>query len=282
MELTFVGRIPRFLGSRTIKRLIISTICFVTQSNIHKTTIGKCTFRVQVNTEMERNAVLQGSYDSFAKQVCKRFISVDGTSIDVGANVGFWSCDMALNKTTGTVYSFEPSQRNFDALTSNIEQNKLGLRVKCFQCGLSSHEESRQLYKSSDYGSLSIHKPDVTVFSENMQCGTINLRSLDSFKQDFTSKVDFIKIDVEGYEFEVLSGAKELIFSDLPAVLFEVNAYYLVKSGVTLESILTVFPDCYNFYMLKDTRVETLNLRTLLKTTDLFDVLATPEVLSDC
>jgi FkbM family methyltransferase len=231
----------------------------------------------QVDTQTELSAVLNGNYDSFAKSVCSSFISPTGTCIDVGANIGFWSCYMAKLKSTGSVFSFEPSERNFQVLSENVKRNNLAQGVRAFKCGLSNLDEHRSLYRSSDYGSLSFEAPVEPPPTNQTIEGNIELRTLDSFLLDFDTRVELIKIDVEGYEYEVLSGGTKLIRSHHPTILFEVNAHYLLAKQISISSILDVMPNAYEHFILRDSYVEPLDPNMSLQPTDLFDVIATCE-----
>lgn len=278
MNLTFVARIPRFLGSRTIKNLLINCATSISRTTDHMTTVDGCRFMCQVDTQTERSAVLEGGYDNFPKKICTPFLTPEGTCIDVGANVGFWSCWFAQDKTTGLVYSFEPSQRNFTRLMGNVEINHLTHRIRGYRCGLSNSEEKRVLYRSSDYGSLSVEKPRENSATDSNNEGVVELRMLDSFLPDIETPVELVKIDVEGYEYEVIAGGKELIKRYKPAILFEVNAHYLLSKGVTLQSLVDLLPTEYSFYSLHGDHVRKLNCEMFLNPTDLFDVIATCDV----
>jgi FkbM family methyltransferase len=278
MNLSLVGRIPRFLGSRTVKNLLVNFVTKITGTTNHITTVDGCRFICQVDTQTERSAVLEGGYDDFPKKICEPFLTPEGTCIDVGANVGFWSCWFARVKTTGVVYSFEPSQRNFTRLMGNAELNQLARRIRGYRCGLSNSEETRVLYRSSDYGSLSVEKPTENSATDSNNEGVVELRMLDSFLPEINTPIEFIKIDVEGFEYEVIAGGIELIKRDKPAILFEVNAHYLLGKGVTLQSLVDLLPSEYSFYSLHGDHVRKLNCDMLLKPTDLFDVIATCDV----
>lgn len=278
MNLTLVARIPRFIGSRTIKNLLINCATYISGTNDHITNVDGCKFICQVDTQTERSAILEGGYDNFPKTICAPFLTPEGTCIDVGANVGFWSCWFARDKTTGVVYSFEPSQRNFTRLMCNVEFNHLTHRIRGYRCGLSNSEEKRVLYRSSDYGSLSVEKPKENSATNSHSEGVVELRMLDSFLPDIETPVEFIKIDVEGYEYEVIAGGIELIKRYKPTILFEVNAHYLLGKGVTLQSLVDLLPSEYSFHSLHGNHVRKLNCDMLLNPTDLFDVIATCDV----
>ncbi len=130
------------------------------------------------------------------------------TFIDVGANVGIWSYPF-IGKFK-TIVGYEPSKQNIECLQANVG-TAIDIRTKAvadFEGTADFHQAGKncgdgKLCREGIAASYSV--PVVKLDNENL------------------SHVDLIKIDVQGWEFEVLKGAANLIKSQQPWVIFEVN-----------------------------------------------------------
>ena len=136
------------------------------------------------------------------------------TCIDIGSQFGFWT--WPLLRRFKTVHCFEPNLLFRECFLKNIPLDNVTLHPY----GLSNNEHTA--YQSKDSQQLS------------MRAGSVQCRTLDSFKFD---NVDFIKIDVDGYEHKVLIGAKQTIKKFNPVINIEMKK---------MKRSLTVF-NCTNF-----------------------------------
>lgn len=148
------------------------------------------------------------SYEGKYREQILNTIPNKRTFIDVGANVGIWSFHY-YNKFNRVV-SYEPSKQNLECLKANIE-DKTDIRAKAI-ADFIGEAEFHQAGKNCGDGKLcrpginpSYTVPVVTLDSENL------------------TEVDLIKIDVQGWEYEVLNGARNILHKQKPWVIFEVN-----------------------------------------------------------
>lgn len=131
---------------------------------------------------------------------------VNGVIFDIGANVGDWSKFVIeeYRDITYKLYMFEPSLVTFQQLKNNIaELNDRFL----YAIGFGDKKENLQIfYDNAAQGSASILMKGAK-FSEEIQIETI-----DSFcKENSIEQIDFLKMDVQGYEYNILLGAKEML-----------------------------------------------------------------------
>ena len=122
------------------------------------------------------------------------------TCIDIGSQFGFWT--RPLLKKFKTVHCFEPNTLFRECFLKNIPLDNVTLHPY----GLSNNEHTA--HQSKDGQVLS------------MKEGSVQCRTLDSFKLD---NVDFIKIDVDGFEDKVLIGAKRTIKKFNPVINIEMK-----------------------------------------------------------
>ena len=122
------------------------------------------------------------------------------TCIDIGSQFGFWT--RPLLKKFKTVHCFEPNTLFRECFLKNIPLDNVTLHPY----GLSNNEHMAHQHKDSQV--------------LRMGKGSIQCRTLDSFKLD---TVDFIKIDVDGFEDKVLVGAKQTITKFNPVINIEMK-----------------------------------------------------------
>lgn len=137
--------------------------------------------------------------------------------LDIGANVGSHSVNFA--KTAGQVYAFEPHPRTYNNLCANLLLH-LCPNVTPLNMALGAYNGEAQL---GDFDITEEH------FSMGAYVGNgtlkIQIRTIDSF---CFSPVNFIKIDTEGYEFEILRGANNTLQRESPIVFVEIHLNELI------------------------------------------------------
>lgn len=204
------------------------------------------------------------------------FVTKDDVVVDAGAHIGTFS--IALASKARKVFAFEPTKVTFEILQKNIKENNCG-NVEAFNCALSNKLDRLQVTPGEELGKTSYTKAteDAGEFFEG--------RALDTVVGD--EKVRLIKIDVEGMELQVMEGAEKTIKKDRPLIYFEINNAQLKSHGVTHGQIDTFLKKHgYVFFMNtlpKNSSHETyrlgrlFNLKTLLSSNLVFDVLAVPK-----
>jgi FkbM family methyltransferase len=134
------------------------------------------------------------------RETALKYVKKWNTCIDVGSQFGFWTRPL-LNKFK-TIHCFEPNILFRECFLKNIPLDNVTLHPY----GLSNNEHTA--HQSKDGQVLS------------MKEGSVQCRTLDSFKLD---NVDFIKIDVDGFEDKVLIGAKQTITKFEPVINIEMK-----------------------------------------------------------
>lgn len=127
------------------------------------------------------------------------------TGLDIGGNVGFWSKDMC--ERFQRVEIFEPDLSNTECLRLNLDQYK---NYTLHEVGLSNENTSKEFYKSEVSSGGHTFNQD-TLRGGAFSVSVIEVKTLDSFH--FTD-VDFIKIDTQGSELDILQGAKQTLLEN--------------------------------------------------------------------
>lgn len=166
------------------------------------------------------------------------FVKNGDVCIDVGANVGMYSIMLSrICGKNGTVLSFEPTPEVFHYLSKIIRNgiNKLS-NVKLYQMALGNHTGNVSLiFQNEKNGEIS---DTLTRIGEDQ--GAVRMTTLDAVvKKLELREVNFIKIDVEGYELKVLKGSVELLQKYHPILLMEIDNMWLARYGSSYEEILS-------------------------------------------
>ncbi len=181
-------------------------------------------------------------YHSFTELCClNRLLTPEMVFADVGANRGEFTIYAAKRLTRGTVLSFEPLADNFAVLKENVSLNGFD-NARVFACGLADVEEQREIFTSADHDLHgSWHEGLATLYQTDYRgrpLGTVTLRRFDDvFNEQKLSRLDGMKIDVEGAEMAVLKGAMESIAKHRPFILMEMNQETFHAAGYSKEDI---------------------------------------------
>jgi FkbM family methyltransferase len=146
------------------------------------------------------------------------FVSENKNVIDIGAHIGWYTT--AFAKKANHVYSFECSPKSFNYLCANIALNNLDYKVTKYNCALSNESGTTPYYirDPNDGGGNGISKFENDNINNTLYIN-VPKNTLDSYQ---LTNIEFIKIDVEGHEKEVLEGSIETIKrNNYPKILFE-------------------------------------------------------------
>jgi len=190
----------------------------------------------------KRDALGRGLYrrgchePGLTKLLLTRFADATGSNfIDVGANIGYFSCLMSkLAGPTGRVLAIEPEPNNLKLLKDNVRINHL-TNVEIHACASGAREGTAKLglYKSINRGRHSMVDLDMKSIIE------VPVRKLDDLTREYgdgPNAWSLVKIDVEGYEAFVIDGAKETLYRTETLVI-EYSPQLLRKAGVDTASL---------------------------------------------
>lgn len=155
--------------------------------------------------------------EPFLKYWCHRNIKKDWVVLDVGAHVGYYA--MLFSHYGGTVHAFEPTD-TFDWLVENLAVYPWTNNVTCHQLALGARTAPAQdemLWK------LWGHKLEKT------RCDFITVD--DFVARENLSRLDFVKIDVDGFDLDVLQGMERTMQMLMPTIAIELSAESLRQRG---------------------------------------------------
>jgi len=227
---SFLSRSPHFIKEISLKfdRRLISCVGegYKTVTNDF---LDRYVIYVDSSYPIER-AIFLGNYEKDHIEIIRKLIQKGGVVVDVGANVGALTIALADTVENGEVHAFEPGPSNFERLENNILANpKLKAIVKLNNYGV-GEKNGRLIWREFSHmpGNAGFHVPDGSWSArQSVECPII---TLDEYFGDRTD-VTFIKIDTEGYEYNVLCGALDLIKRCRPVMSVETLPVYREMAG---------------------------------------------------
>lgn len=176
-------------------------------------------------------------YDKISNEtinsVLDNFIIPNTLTIDVGGNSGyqtFW------HSQYNEVRTYEPIPVLHKIMKKNLEQKNLRNKITLINKAISDKIKKINLFVDVNRLSMTSQIPLV----DNVKKITVDATSLD---KDVNQKVGFIKIDVEGFELEVLEGSRELIKKYYPHFMIEIYEPWCKKTDTKIESYFNFFKE---------------------------------------
>jgi FkbM family methyltransferase len=203
-------------------------------------------------------------YESEELKIISEFFPAGGIFVDIGANVGNHTVFVARFLSPLKIIVIEPNPATFEILKANIALNRLDGRVDVSYLGIGLSNTSARAVAITPAGNLG----GTRLHLSEEQSG---LRVVPGDALLFGHRIDFLKIDVEGMEIDVLEGLKRTIAEQRPRIFIEVdncnvekfvewtaiNNYYIVasNSGRTFWSASpTSTPGYANFMLIPEVR----------------------------
>jgi len=178
-----------------------------------------------------------GTYEKLEAKIMEEKIKVGNITVDVGANIGLHTLNMArIVGNTGRVFAFEPDPSNFEILEKNVKINNYQ-NIILEQKAVGDKHGRTTLYQSDNPGNHRLF-PLTKQAKGQIQ---VELTSLDKYFTDsnLANKINFIKIDVEGFEFSVLKGMKNILKNNKKIkILFENMQINTIEAGFTPIKVL--------------------------------------------
>ena len=192
-----------------------------------------------------------GTYEELESKIMEEKIEMGNIVVDVGANIGLHTLNMArIVGNAGQVFAFEPDPSNFEILKKNVKINNYK-NIILEQKAVGDKHGRTTLYQSDHPGKHRIF-PQTEQAKSQVQ---VELTNLDNyFDSDMTDKINFIKIDVEGLEFSVLKGMKNILKNSKKIkILFEFMPENTIEVGFTpIELLNYLTSNDFKLYCMDD------------------------------
>lgn len=246
------GILSRYPFLRPLRNFVVSQI----KSDV--VLVGD--YKMYIDSKDSLGLSIHGSYESFETELVKKIVKKGNIVLDIGANIGYYTLVFSkLVDVEGKVFAFEPELENFRLLEKNVLLNKYS-NVILENVALSNKNGTAKLYLSEERNGMHRIYPSHFCQEKYLEVDMISLD--DYFKNKTLNKeISFIKIDVEGSEFGVLQGMKNLLEKNKHLkILIEFNPSGIKEFGANPKDVLNLLQQ-YGFKIyIVDTRKNELVL----------------------
>jgi FkbM family methyltransferase len=192
-------------------------------------------YELNLNEVIDSSIYFLGTYEPDLVSIIKRLIKQGDVILDVGANVGCHALLFSkLAGPQGRVIAFEPTTWAFQKLKRNRELN---LEVCTKNLVLEKMAIADRSVKSQPVqfrSSWRLFGP-----KEQVEHELVDILTIDEYLEKHElARVDFIKVDVDGYEYKVIKGALRTLQVQKPVLMIEFGHYTLERVGDRLEALV--------------------------------------------
>jgi FkbM family methyltransferase len=203
---------------------------------------------ILITEEAEKLGCAWNNGNVYDKPLINRFYSLlknrtgPITVLDIGAQTGIFTL-LSKFLPNSKWYAFEPIKEATDILQLNLRLNNIK-NVEVYPYAI-SNRSGRDILRLPGYSELGL----ATLGRKPLRFNQFTLREIECLELDTfiseknISKVDFIKIDTEGWEFFVLQGGKKMLTRDRPVILMEFNLVNMQQCGIYPSQIIELLND---------------------------------------
>lgn len=192
--------------------------------------VAKNTFQVAKDIKVQIRPESTDAFIAFEifnlDEYNEKSIGLEDTVVDIGAHIGCFSLLAAKKSLKGKVIAYEPSPENYNILLKHKKLNRLK--------NLYIHNKA----VSSKNGKLNLFLPPNnhggnSFFADSPKSTTVNTISLTQvFQDNRLNKIDFLKIDAEGAEYEILMTTPKKYFEKIEKIALEYHDYFPTNHNV--------------------------------------------------
>jgi FkbM family methyltransferase len=198
-----------------------------------------CKMKVNPNDDgLSAELLVHGSHEPDTTKFVSKYLKENIVCVDVGANIGYYSTLYSkIVGRNGKVLAIEPSPVNFGYLKENLELQNFD-NYLVFNCASGDKECSVRFLMDKRANKCMIVQ-DENESSNNTDIISVPVRKIDDIiDESKVERVDFLKMDVEGYEWFAIQGALKTIQKFRPSIQIEIHFNKLGHE--TTQKILTI------------------------------------------
>lgn len=189
----------------------------------------------------------KGGFEPFYFQILDKYLDKDSVYCDIGAWIG--PTVMYASRICKKVYCFEPDNIAYKYLLQNIQLNELK-NINPFNLAIGLKDDKIKMAShGGNLGDSMTSMVNIDQYGKTFEANSEKWQTwLDEIKP---GKIDFIKIDIEGGEFELLPTMKEYIYKEKPIVSLSTHCLYIQKESrrgemVKLIEVMQSCKKCYD------------------------------------
>lgn len=183
-----------------------------------------------------------------------------GTLFDIGAHSGLISALFCAANPKNRVFSFEPSPVSYQRLSAICQLNRFGERMRVEQVGIGEKTETIEMLLDPVGGFIQSQRFDHTMWA-SPQTIQVRLERIADAATRLNVVPQFIKIDIEGYEYEAIKGSAEFLAHYKPTLFLELHLNYLDQRKLSGRVVVEMLHQVgYQFYTFAGSRLKTHEL----------------------
>lgn len=191
-------------------------------------------WRLDTACWVQRTVFYTGMWDGDELRLALAAVPPGGVFVDVGAYFGWYALNVARQRPGARVFALEPVPASQARLEENRARNRLG-NVRLIRAAVGADEGEAEMALPPGANGGSAH----LAAGGDGDRVSVAVTTLDTFAAAWAlTRMDAVKIDVEGAELEVLRGAEATLRRFRPVLLMEMNPSALAERGGTPEALL--------------------------------------------
>lgn len=215
---------------------------------------SKINYEIDISEGIDLSIFLFGCFQKHV--INNKYISIprDAVIFDIGANIGAMTLKFAQKAPNGRVYAFEPTDYAYKKLIKNISLNP-GLKERITPVQKFFGKKTTTIHGMKAYSSWKINKKvnQAHPFHGGSIRSAVNISaiSIDDFcRENDIKRLNLIKIDTDGYEYQVLQGAQKTLLELSPTIIFEIGLSQFNEYNVKVK-----FEQFLDFFLSKGYRL---------------------------
>jgi len=192
-----------------------------------------------------------GVYEKEQAEFMCKVINRGDYCFDLGSHIGYFTTLFSrLVGEDGKVFSFEPIKEGYEFQKKSVQKNGFK-NVEIFNFALGDEQKEQKAYVFSDSGMAHFDR-SILGLKEDHESAVFQIRTLDNVVEVAKlKKLDFMKIDIEGFEYKALLGGRNTVKKHKPNMLIEIH------SRENYEGVYNLLRELdYKFYNLENNKVD--------------------------
>ncbi|MDO8658547.1 MAG: FkbM family methyltransferase [Candidatus Levybacteria bacterium] len=173
---------------------------------------------LDLDSHIDRTIFFHEYVEKELSDFLSKYLKKESTFFDIGANSGYFSLLTSTIIENGSIHAFEPVQYIYNNFSKSVKINNIK-NIFINNVCVGSKNKKVDFYVASHSDVSSIRKTDFQKSSKKIKCKMITLESYCDMKN--IKRIDMIKIDTEGNEFDILRGSMKILKRFKPVLIIE-------------------------------------------------------------
>lgn len=199
---------------------------------------------------ISKTLAIYGSREDDMKFLISKYLKKDMNVLDCGSNIGFYPIyQRNIIGNNSKIFCFEPDDRNYELLKKNIDSFDKSQNTFIYKKGLAENNEEKNIIITDESNLNTISTGNDEKFFSKYKVNElkkIECISIDSFIAQINTNIDFIRMDIEGYEVEVLRGMRNTLSKMKPRILIEIHPHFYDKQRDFSSELIFLFNQGYS------------------------------------